>query len=69
METRLRKTNYVIIPANFLESIRGPAVVDHQNPAIKVILQEEEILGWIVDGSSGLNVINKATWNLLGKQF
>ena len=41
-----------MIPTRFAESITGPTVVDHHNPAIKVILQGEEISGCIVDGRS-----------------
>ena len=61
METRMRNIDRVMIPTKFAESITGLAMVDHHNPAIKVILQGEEITGCIVDGGSGVNVISKAT--------
>ena len=41
-------------------------MVDHHNPAIKVLVHGQEIPGCIVDGGSGLNINNKATCNLLG---
>ena len=59
----MRNIDRVMILANFAESIRRPAMVDHHNPAIKVILQGEEIPGCIVNGGSGVNVISKATCN------
>ena len=62
----MRNIDRVMIPAKFAESITGPAMVDHHNPAIKVILQGEEIPGCIVNGGSGVNVISKATCNRLG---
>ena len=63
---RLRKADQVIIPTNFSESAIEPTMVDHHNPAIKVILQGEEISGCIIEGGSGFNVISKATCNCLG---
>ena len=40
--------------------------MDEQNPSIKVIIQGQEIEGAIVDGGSGVNVINKTTCDRLG---
>ena len=53
METQMRNIDRVEIPTHFAESSTGPSMVDHHNPAIKVLLQGEEISGCIVDGSSG----------------
>ena len=40
--------------------------MDEQNPSIKVIIHGQEIEGAIVDGGSGVNVINKTTCDRLG---
>ena len=66
MGTQTQGLDRVEILTNFIESSMGLAVIDHQNPAIKVVLQGEEIPGCIVNGGSGLNVINKGTCNRLG---
>ena len=60
MESRLQKPHKVI-PTLFTEHNHGPTVIDHQNPAIKVLVQGTEITGCVMDVSSGQNVINKAT--------
>ena len=54
------------ISANFTEPNAGLAVVDHHNPAIKMVCQGQEITGCIVDGGSGVNVISKTTCARLG---
>ena len=56
----------VEIPTNFAKSSMRPTVTEHQNPAIKVVLQGEEIPGCIIDGGSGVNVTTKATCTYLG---
>ena len=66
VETQIWGVDRVEIPTNFTESSMGLAVIDHQNPAIKVVLQGKEIPGCIVDGGSRVNLINKATCNRLG---
>ena len=40
--------------------------MDEQSPAIKVVIQGQEVAGAIVDGGSGVNVINKTTCDRLG---
>ena len=40
--------------------------MDEQNPSIKVIIHGQEIEGAIVDGGSGMNVINRTTCDKLG---
>ena len=40
--------------------------MDEQSPTIKVIIQGQEVVGAIVDGGSGVNVINKTTCDKLG---
>ena len=41
-------------------------IMDEQNPSIKVMIHGQEIDGTIVDGGSGVNVINKTTYDKLG---
>ena len=40
--------------------------MDEKNPSIRVIIHGQEIDGTIVDGGSGVNVINKTTCDKLG---
>ena len=40
--------------------------MDEQSPRIKVVIQGQEVVGAIVDGGSGVNVINKTTCDRLG---
>ena len=40
--------------------------MDEQSPAIKVVIQGQEVVGAIVDGGPGVNVINKTTCDRLG---
>ena len=40
--------------------------MDEQSLAIKVVIQGQEVVGAIVDGGSGVNVINKTTCDRLG---
>ena len=40
--------------------------MDEQSPAIKVVIQGQEVAGAIVDGGSRVNVINKTTCETLG---
>ena len=61
MENHIRGTTRLVISANYTESSSGPAVLDHHNLAIKVVLQGQEIMGCIVDDGSGVNVISKTT--------
>ena len=60
MESRLQMPHKVI-PTLFIEHNHGPTVVDHQNPAIKVLVQGTEITECVVDGGSSVNVISEAT--------
>ena len=46
---------------NRIRSSTGPIVVDHHNPAIKLVLKSQEIPGCIIDGGSGVNVISTST--------
>ena len=62
----MRGMDRLEILTNIAESSARPMVIDHHNPAIKVVLQGEEISGCIIDGGSGVNVISKATCNRLG---
>ena len=68
MESRLQ-TPHKVIPTHFTEPTDGPTVIDHQNPAIKVLVQDTLITVCVVDGGSGVNVISKATCNNLGIVF
>ena len=40
--------------------------MDEKSPTIKVVIQGQEVAGAIVDGGSGVNVINKITCDRLG---
>ena len=66
VETRMWGMGSIEISANFTESATGPTVVDHHNPAIKVVLHGQEVIGCIIDGGSGVNVISKTTCSRLG---
>ena len=57
-------TNQVLV--NYNQPSDGPTIMDKQNPSIKVIIQGQEVAGAIVDGGSGVNVINKTTCDRLG---
>ena len=64
MEYRLQMTHKAV-PTHFTEPATEPTVINHQNPALKVMVHGKEIVGCVVDGGSGLNIINKATCNSL----
>ena len=66
VENHIRGTAGLDVSANFAESSTGPTIVDHHNPAIKLVLQGQEISGCIIDGGSGVNVINTNTCAQLG---
>ena len=53
-------------PAFFSNPEEGPAVVDTSSPTIRVIMKGKEIARTIIDGGSGVNVINKRTCDTLG---
>ena len=65
MESRLQTPHKVILTL-FTEPNHGPAVIDHQNPAIKVLVHGTKITGCVMDDGSGVNVISKATYINLG---
>ena len=50
VENRIWSTTGLDISANFAKSSTNPVVVDHHNPAIKLVLQGQEIPGCIVVG-------------------
>ena len=54
------------VATNFTEPSDGPTVVDHRNPAIKLVLQGQEVPGCIIDGGSGVNVISAKICEQLG---
>ena len=56
----------VEIPTNFTTSSSEPTVVDQHNPTIKAVLQGQQVNNCIIDGSSRLNVSNKAMCSHLG---
>mgnify|MGYP000011049417 CR=1 FL=1 len=62
----MHKVNPPNVLANFTKSIVGSTVVNDHNPTIKIIIKEEEISGCIIEGSSGVNVISRETYNRLG---
>ena len=49
MEARLQMLHKTI-PTFFTEPNPGPMVINHQNPAIKVLVHDTEIKGCVVDG-------------------
>ena len=49
----------------FTNPTQAPTVMDEQSPSIKVIVQGQELLRSVVDGGSGMNVINKLTCDRL----
>ena len=54
------------VGTNFTSTSDGPTVVDHSNPAIQTILKGQKIVGCIIDGGSGVNVINSKICEQLG---
>ena len=40
--------------------------MDSQNPAVKIVIKGREVIGCIIDGGLGVNVINEATCHDLG---
>mgnify|MGYP000341315175 FL=1 len=54
------------ISVNYNQPSDGPTIMDEQSPTIKVVIQGQEVVGAIVDGGSGVNVINKTTCDRLG---
>ena len=66
MATRMQGVDRFEILTNIDGSSVGSTMIDHQNLVIKVDLRREEISGCIIDGGSGMNLINKATCNRLG---
>ena len=51
---------------NYNQPNNSPTIMDEQNRSIKVRIHRQEIDGTIVDGRSGVNVINKTTCDKLG---
>ena len=60
------KSEEVVV--NFMNPTQRPTIMDEQSPSIKVIIQGQEVPGSIVDGGSDVNVINKLTYDQLGKK-
>ena len=57
--TLITQKNTEQISVNYNQPSNGPTIMDEQSPAIKVVIQGQEVAGAIVDGGSGVNVINK----------
>ena len=66
IEDRITRRSSRGVSTNFTGSSDGPTVVDHSNPAIKVILQGQEVVRCIIDGGSGINVISARICEQLG---
>ena len=66
IEDRIARRPSISAYANFMETNDGPTVVDHNNPAIKLVLQGKEVARCIIDGGSGVNVISTKTCKQLG---
>ena len=54
------------VSVNYNQPNNSPTIMDEQNPSIKIMIHGQEIDGTIVDGGSGVNVINKTTCDKLG---
>ena len=54
------------VSVHYSQPSTSPSIMDEQNPSIKVIIQGQEIENTIIDGGSGVNVINKTTCDRLG---
>ena len=54
------------VSVNFTNPIKGPIIMDEYSPSIKVIIRGQEIPHCIINGGSGVNVINKTTCDQLG---
>ena len=66
IEDRITGRPDISVATNFTETSNGPTVVDDNNPAIKLVLQGQEVAGCIIDGGSGVNVISAKTCEQLG---
>ena len=64
--TLIIQKNTEQVSVNYNDPSNEPTIMDEQSPAIKVVIQGQEVLGAIVDGGSGVNVINKTTCDRLG---
>ena len=64
--TLITQKNTEQVSVNYNHPSNRPTIMDEQSPAIKVVIQGQEVLGAIVDGGSGVNVINKTTCDRLG---
>ena len=51
------------VSVNFTTPIKGPKIMDEHSPSIKFIIRGQEIAYHIIDGGSGLNFINKTTYD------
>ena len=63
IEARVLKTTQPVITANPTESTEGPIVKHHHNPALKLIIKGQGVLGCLIDRGSDVNVISKSTCN------
>ena len=66
VENRIIGKPGINVSINFAKTSAEPTVVDHHNPAIKLVLHGKEITGCIIDGGSGVNVISAKTCEQLG---
>ena len=66
IEDRITGKSNTGVFSNFTRTSDGPTMVDHSNPAIKVILQGQEVVGCIIDEGSGINVISARICEQLG---
>ena len=61
LQATVTKPKPMPAPAFFSNPEEGPTVVDTSSPTITVIVKGKEIIGTIIDGGSGVNVINRQT--------
>ena len=64
--TLITQKNTEKVSVNYNQPSNGPTIMDEQSPATKVVIQGQEVVGAIVDGGSGVNVINKTICDRLG---
>ena len=66
LQTTVTELEPTPAPTFFSNPEEGPTIVDTSSLAIRVIVKGKKIAGAIVDGGSGVNVINKRTCDTFG---
>ena len=66
MATLIAQKGSEQVSVHYSQPSNNPSIMDERNPSIKVIIHGQEIENVIVDGGSGVNVINKTTCDKMG---